>query len=64
MVDILKKILIIVSTLTMGFGFWYMVIWFLSVNSNPFEWSISTKLIYLFLSYITTETTREFLMRN
>lgn len=64
MIELLKRILIISSSLTIGFGFWYLIVWLFTIEPNPFLWTLTTKLIYLFMSYVTTETTREFLMRN
>ena len=51
MISILKNILIILFSLTMGFGVWYLIIWFITLNINPFEWGLLTKLIYLILGY-------------
>jgi hypothetical protein len=64
MLDILKKILIISSSLILGFGVWYLVMWLIITNPNPFEWSLFSKLVYLILSYGSTEATREYLMKS
>ncbi len=62
MISILKNILIILFSLTMGFGVWYLIIWFITLNVNPFEWGLITKLIYLILGYSSSEATREGLL--
>ncbi len=64
MLDILKKILIISSSLILGFGVWYLVMWLIITNPNPFIWSLFSKLVYLILSYGSTEATREYLMKS
>jgi hypothetical protein len=48
----------------MGFGVWYLIIWFITLNVNPFEWGLITKLIYLILGYSSSEVTRETLTKN
>lgn len=64
MIELLKRILIITTSLTIGFGLWYLIVWLFVNNPNPFEWTLFSKVVYLFMSYVTTETTRDFLMRN
>ncbi len=64
MLDILKKILIISSSLILGFGVWYLVMWLIITNPNPFIWSLFSKLVYLILSYGSTEATRKYLMKS
>ena len=64
MISILKNMLIILFSLTMGFGVWYLIIWFITLNVNPFEWGLLTKLIYLILGYSSSEVTRETLRKN
>lgn len=64
MIDILKKILIISSSLFFGFGVWYMIFWFISMEPNAFTWSLFTKIIYLLLSYSTTEINRDYISKK
>jgi hypothetical protein len=64
MISILKNMLIILFSLTMGFGVWYLIILFITLNVNPFEWGLMTKLIYLILGYSSSEVTRETLRKN
>lgn len=64
MISILKNMLIILFSLTIGFGVWYLIIWFITLNVNPFEWGLMTKLIYLILGYSSSEVTRETLRKN
>jgi hypothetical protein len=64
MLETLKKIIILTSSLIFGFGVWYMIMWLIITNPNPFEWSIFSKILYLLLSYTSTELTREYLSKN
>jgi hypothetical protein len=64
MLEILKKILIISSSLLFGFGVWYLIFWFILVNPNAFEWSIFSKILYLLLSYSTTEINRDYFTKS
>jgi len=64
MLEILKKILIISSSLLFGFGVWYLFFWLILVNPNAFEWSIFSKILYLLLSYSTTEINRDYFTKS
>jgi len=64
MLEILKKILIISSSLLFGFGVWYLIFWLILVNPNAFEWSIFSKILYLLLSYSTTEINRDYFTKS
>ena len=59
MISILKNMLIILLSLIMGFGVWFLIIWFVTLDFNLFEWGLVTKLIYLILGYSLSEITRE-----
>jgi len=59
MITILKNMLIILFSLIMGFGVWFLIIWFVTLDFNLFEWGLVTKLIYLILGYSLSEITRE-----
>jgi hypothetical protein len=52
--DILKLILTLVISLVFGFGFWYLIFWFLTNEPNLFLWHWVTKIFYLLLSFSTT----------
>jgi hypothetical protein len=51
-----KEIIIILFSLTFGFGVWYLVFWFISLQFNPFKWGLGAKFLYLFLTYLSTES--------
>lgn len=64
MISIIKSMLIILFSLIMGFGIWYLIIWFITLDVNLLEWGLMTKLIYLILGYSSSEITRESLIKN
>lgn len=37
-----------------GFGFWYLIFWFVSNEPNLFMWHWITKVVYLLLSFSAT----------
>lgn len=47
---LIKTILFFILSLTIGFGFWYLVFWFVSAESNLFVWGPWTKAFYLFFA--------------
>jgi multisubunit Na+/H+ antiporter MnhE subunit len=51
---LLKTILLFVLGFVFGFGFWYLVFWFVSNEPNLFEWHWITKIVYLSLSFSAT----------
>lgn len=38
----------------MGFGFWYLIFWFISNEPNLFAWHWVTKVCYLLFSFSAT----------
>jgi hypothetical protein len=64
MLEIIKKILIISASLLFGFGVWYLIFWFVSTESNAFTWSLFMKILYLLLSYSTTEINRDYFSKK
>ena len=64
MLNVLKKILIIFTSLLVGFGIWYLIFWFILSEPNPFVWTLFGKILYLLLSYSTTEVNRDYLSKN
>jgi hypothetical protein len=50
-----KALIIILLSFLFGFGFWYIIFWFVSNQPNLFLWHWVTKLFYLFLSYAATQ---------
>jgi hypothetical protein len=45
---LIKSIIALILSLTIGFGLWYLVIWFISAESNLLAWEPWTKAFYLF----------------
>ena len=43
-----KTILVLILSLIMGFGMWYLIFWFITSESNLFVWGPWTKGFYLF----------------
>ncbi len=37
-----------------GFGFWYLIFWFVSNEPNMFVWHWVTKIVYLFFGFSST----------
>ena len=51
----IKILLILLLSFIFGFGFWYLIFWFITSEHNLFLWHWATKLIYLILSITATE---------
>jgi hypothetical protein len=49
-----KTILLFAFGLLFGFGFWYLIFWFITVEPNLFVWHWVTKIVYLFFSFAST----------
>ena len=52
--ETLKIILLFLIGFIFGFGFWYLIFWFVSGQPNLFEWHWVTKIIYLGFSFSST----------
>jgi hypothetical protein len=50
-----RKTYIILFSLSMGFGLWYLIFFFVSDEKNAFVWSLGTKIFYVILSILTSE---------
>ena len=55
----IKFFLMLLMSLVVGFGFWYIIFWFITNIQNPFEWHWVTKIIYLFFAIASTGGTLE-----
>lgn len=60
----IKIILVLLVSLVFGFGFWYVIFWFLTNESNLFYWSIWTKICYLLFSIMAASGTADGLSKN
>jgi hypothetical protein len=57
--EIVKFILILLLSLIIGFGFWYLIFWFVSSESNLFIWGPWTKAFYLIFGFTSSGKTLE-----
>jgi hypothetical protein len=51
----MKIFLILLASITFGFGFWYLMFVFITKQPNLIEWHWLTKIVYLFFSFASTE---------
>lgn len=54
MLEWLKVISTFVIGFIFGFGFWYLIFWFITAESNLFIWHVATKVVYLIFSFTAT----------
>ena len=52
--EVLKIIFLFLIGFIFGFGFWYLIFWFVGGQPNLFEWHWVTKTLYLVLSFGAT----------
>jgi hypothetical protein len=52
--EAIKIILLFIIGLVFGFGFWYLIFWFVSNEPNLFMWHWVTKILYLLFSFSAT----------
>ena len=48
-----KVLGVLLLSLILGFGIWYIMFWFLLNESNMFIWSTFSKVIYITLSFLS-----------
>ena len=53
--ETIRKIFLILFSLSLGFGLWFLIFWFISTEQNALIWSTGTKLFYVILSILTSE---------
>jgi len=46
---VLDKTLKLTAATVLAFGFWYLIFWFITSESNPLLWGGLSKFFYLFL---------------
>jgi len=51
---LLKTVLVFLLSMVIGFGFWYLIGWFISSESDLLLWPWYGKLFYLLFSYQST----------
>ena len=52
--EIIKLLALLLICFVFGFGFWYLIFWFVTNESNLFLWGVWTKIFYLILSFSAT----------
>ncbi len=62
MLEVLKVILIFLLSVLISFGFWYLIFWFLTGESDLFGWFWGVKLLYLVFGFTSLSSILEFLM--
>ncbi len=50
----IKIFIILMFSFLFGFGFWYLIFWFITAQYNLFLWHWATKIIYVLLSITST----------
>jgi hypothetical protein len=48
----------IILCIIIGYGEWYLIMWFITKQSNPLEWSLFTKIMYLLFAMTWVESIR------
>jgi hypothetical protein len=54
--ETIRKAFIILFSLLIGFGLWYVIFVFVSNKRDAFTWTTGTKIFYVFLSILTSES--------
>jgi hypothetical protein len=52
--ELVKVIFLSLLGFLFGFGFWYLIFWFVSNEPNMFVWHWVTKIVYLFFGFSST----------
>jgi predicted ABC-type exoprotein transport system permease subunit len=59
-----RNILIVILCLVFGFGFWYLIFWFVTTERNLFLWHWGTKTVYLLFAFASTQGSMDALLKN
>jgi hypothetical protein len=54
--ETIRKAFIILFSLSIGFGLWYAIFVFVSNERDAFTWTTGTKIFYVILSILTSES--------
>ena len=60
----LKMLLTVVLSFIFGFGFWYLIFWFITAEVNLFLWSGWTKAAYLLMSFAAVSGTFDLITKD
>jgi hypothetical protein len=61
MLNLLKVILIFITGILISFGFWYLIFWFITGESNLFVWYWLVKSLYLIFGFTSLSKVLEML---
>lgn len=56
MIETIRKAFIILFSIITGFGLWFGVFWLVTGEQNAFIWSTLTKVFYVIMSIISSES--------
>lgn len=62
--ELIKTILILIISIIIGSGLWYLIFWFISSEPNLFIWHWGVKTIYLILAMSASGGTFEGIVKN
>ena len=57
MLEAIKIISKFIIGLVFGFGFWFLIFWFVTNERNAFEWHWITKIVYLIFGFASAQGT-------
>lgn len=60
----MKTLLLMILSVIFGFGFWYLIFWFITNEPNLFLWHWLTKILYLLFSMTSCQGIYEGLLKN
>jgi hypothetical protein len=60
----LKVILSALTAILFGFGFWYLIFWFVTTEPNLFLWHWGTKTVYLLFAFASASGISEALIKE
>lgn len=62
--ETIKIIAIFILSVILGFGAWYVILWFLTSSNNPLEWHWAIKIIYLILGFTASNNIADSLCKS
>lgn len=64
MIPTIKAILAVTASFVLGAGFWYLIFWFVTSQSNMLDWWMGTKIIYLLFAFTTSSGIVDEVIKN
>jgi hypothetical protein len=62
--ELIKFILITIFSIIIGFGLWYSIFWFFTLEPNLFLWHWAVKVIFLILSVSSSSNIVDGYLKN